>query len=74
MSLGDERREDRGAEECGRSSLLEFVVRIRRLFTRGRRSWSRSVKSETVDVAGTGRERVEGRPRPGKEVRRMLIV
>lgn len=30
--------------------------------------------SETVVSAGIGRERVGGRPRPGKEVRRMLRV
>lgn len=32
------------------------------------------MKSEIVVVAGTGKERVEGRPRPGNEVRRTLMV
>lgn len=35
---------------------------------------SRVVRSEIVLVEGTGMQRVLGRLRPGKEVRRMLIV
>jgi hypothetical protein len=57
--------------------LLEEVVSIRRWEERtGPESrvvrWD--VRSEMVEVDGSGMQRVEGRPRPGKEVRRMLIV
>jgi len=49
-------------------------VRMRRLLCAGRRSWSRICSSARVVVAGRGRERVAGRLRPGKEVKRTLTV
>jgi len=52
-------------------------VRIRRcVLSAGpeRREESASVRSAIVDVEGMGRQRVVGRPRPGKDVRRMLII
>ena len=56
------------------SCLFEMVVRIRRLLCAGMRSESCSWSSQTVVAAGNGRERVDGRLRPGKEVRRTLTV
>lgn len=56
------------------SCLFEIVVRIRRLLCAGMRSESCSRSAEIVVVAGKGRERVDGRLRPGKEVRRTLTV
>lgn len=47
---------------------------MRRVAFEGSRSDRRLVRSATVEEAGTGIERVEGRPRPGKEVRRMLSI
>lgn len=52
---------------------LEVVVRVRRLVV-GRRARSWVVKVEMGVEARVGRERVGGRPRPEKEVRRMLII
>lgn len=63
-----------GSGEEGWSGLLEVVVRVRRLYVGGRRAVSWVVKVEMEVEAGVGRERVVGRPRPEKEVRRMLIV
>jgi len=56
---------------------LEDVVRIRRcVLSAGpeRREESASVRSAIVEVDGMGRHKVVGRPRPGKDVRRMLII
>jgi len=52
-------------------------VRIRRcVLSAGpeRREESASVRSAIVEVEGMGRQRVVGSPRPGKDVRRMLIM
>ena len=46
----------------------------RRLFTAGRRDSRAVVRSEIVELEEKGRESVRGRPRPGKEVMRTLIV
>lgn len=73
-SSGEERSEESRVEESGCRSLLELVVRISRLSTSGMRLVRAAVKSATVEVAGRGSERVGGRPRPGKEVRRTLMV
>jgi len=68
------RRVEMGWEDEGRRGVLEVVVRVRRLCIGGRRAVSWVVKVEMGVEAGVGRERVGGRPRPEKEVRRMLIV
>jgi hypothetical protein len=51
-----------------------MVVKIRRLLCVGRRSWIFSRSWEIVVLDGTGSERVDGRFRPGKEVKKTLIV
>lgn len=71
---GSGRRVEMGSEDEGRRGLLEVVVRVRRLIVGGKRAVSWVVKVEMGVEAGVGRERVGGRPRPEKEVRRMLIV
>jgi hypothetical protein len=56
---------------------LEEVVRMRRWVLRAgpeRREERAEVRSAIVEVEGMGRQRVVGRPRPGKDVRRMLII
>lgn len=59
----------------GRTRVLDVVVRVRRVDKfEGSSLDSLSVRSDIVDVEGTGRERVDGNERPGKEVRRTLIV
>ena len=53
------------------------MVRIRRwALSAGpeRRKERASVRSAIVEVEGMGRQSVVGRPRPGKDVRRMLIM
>lgn len=55
-------------------SLFEFVVRMKRLLVRGNRSESLDVRSEMGDAGEMGRESVEGRLSPGKDVRRTLII
>ena len=69
-----ERRVEMGSDEDEVTSLFEFVVRMKRLLMRGNRSESRDVRSEIGDAEEMGSERVEGRSRPGKAVRRTLIV
>jgi len=71
---GSGRRVEMGSEDEGRRGLLEVVVRVRRLIVGGKRAVSWVVKVEMGVEAGVGRERGGGRPRPEKEVRRMLIV
>lgn len=56
------------------TSLLEFVVRMKRLLVGGNRSEIRVVRSEIGNDGDMGSERVEGRLRPGKEVKRTLII
>ena len=63
-----------GRGEVEESSLLEVVVRMRRVVRLGRREVRKEVRSEIEVEAGTGRESVEGRLRPGKEVRKTLMV
>jgi hypothetical protein len=63
-----------GAEDLRGNCLLEMVVRIRRLLCAGMRSWRRSWSWVIEVAAGKGRESVDGRLRPGKEVRRTLTV
>lgn len=63
-----------GADEVRGSCLFEIVVRIRRLLCAGIRSWIRSWRSEMLVAAGKGKERVAGRLRPGKEVKKTLTV
>lgn len=56
---------------------MDEVVSIRRWDDNAgpeRREVRCDVRSEIVEVDGSGMQRVEGRPRPGKEVRRMFIV
>ena len=69
-----ERRVEIGRDELDDSSRLDVVVRIRRVLREGRRAARRVVRSEIGVEAGTGRERVLGRLRPGKEVRKTLMV
>ena len=68
------RRVDMGRVEVEESSLLEVVVRMRRVVRAGRRSVRSEVRSEIGVEARTGRDSVEGRLRPGKEVRKTLMV
>lgn len=58
----------------GSISLFEEVVSISRDCIWGRRLNSCSLRSEMWMEASTGSERVDGSPRPGKDVRRMLTV
>jgi hypothetical protein len=56
---------------------LEEVVRMRRCEESAgpeRRVVRCEARSEIVEVEGRGMQRVLGRPRPGKDVRRILIV
>ena len=54
--------------------MFDEVVRSRRVLMSGSRDWRVEWKVE-IDVSdGRGNESVEGRPKPGKEVRRMLTV
>jgi hypothetical protein len=55
-------------------ALLDVVVIVRLVAEGGSRSERRRSASPIVESDATGRESVEGRPRPGKVVRRMLIV
>lgn len=66
--------DDTGADEEDGSSLFELVVIMKRLFVFGRRSTSCEVRSDIGVDANTGRDRVDGRLRPGKEVKRTLII
>jgi len=54
--------------------LFEIVVRMSRLLCAGRRLSMRSWSSDIVVLEGRGRERVDGRLSPGKDVRRTLTV
>jgi hypothetical protein len=63
-----------GAEDVRGSCLFDMVVRINRLLCAGMRSCSRSWSSEILVAAGNGSERVDGRLRPGKDVRRTFTV
>lgn len=47
---------------------------MKRLLVPGNRSESRDVRSEMGDDGKMGSESVEGRLRPGKDVRRTLII
>lgn len=58
----------------GNISLFEEVVSISRDCICGRRLNSFSLRSAIWMEASTGSERVDGSPRPGNDVRRMLIV
>lgn len=64
--IGSDRRVDR--------ILFDVVVRVRFEAVAGSRSDMRFSTSPTVDEDGTGRESVEGSPKPGKVVRRTLII
>lgn len=64
--MGSERRVDK--------ILFDVVVRFRFEAVAGSRSDMRFSTSPTVDEDGIGRESVDGRPSPGKVVRRMLII
>ncbi len=74
MSFSQESSEETGAVEDRETSLFEVVVSTRRLSRLGRRSVSCGVRSAMGAEAATGRDRVDGKPRPGKEVRRTLTV
>lgn len=65
--------DDTGADEQ-RTTLLEVVVRMIRGFICGRRSDSCCLRSVMGVEASTGSDRVEGNPRPGKEVKKTLTV
>jgi hypothetical protein len=69
-----ERRLDIGLEETNGSCLFDIVVRMKRSSLSEMRSKSRSRKSVIEVVAGRGRDRVDGRCNPGKDVSRTLIV
>lgn len=74
MSLSFSNSDDTGADEDDGSSLFEFVVMMKRLLICGRRSLSWEVRSDMEVDGDTGRDRVEGRLRPGKDVKRTLIM
>ena len=63
-----------GEVEEARSCLLFVVVMRRGWSMRGRRAWMVCTTSVMGVVALRGTERVRGRPRPAKEVRRMLTA
>jgi len=69
-----ERRVEMGRDELNDNSWLEVVVRISRVLSEGRRAARRVVRSEIGVEAGIGTERVLGRLRPGKEVRKTLMI
>ena len=73
MSLSPESNEDTGAAE-EKTSLFEVVVKIRREVRCGKRSSSCCLKCVIDAELAIGRDSVNGRPRPGKEVNKMLIV
>lgn len=73
MSL-PERRVEMGRAELGDNSRLEVVVRMRRVLSEGRRAARRFIRSDIGVEEGMGKERVVGRLRPGKEVRKTLMV
>lgn len=73
-SLGLERRSEICDSDVAASCLFEIVVRIRRLLCAGSRSWMRLLSCDMVVSAGKGRERVDGRLRPGKDVKKTLSV
>ncbi len=54
--------------------MFEFVVSSRRWLTGGSRDDSCDVRSCIDAVDGRGSESVDGRPRPGKEEMRTLMV
>jgi hypothetical protein len=56
------------------NSLLDVVVIISRVLAAGRRDRMSSTRSSIVFVAGVGTDRVEGSPRPGKDVMRTLTM
>lgn len=70
-----ERRVVSGAVEVGFSWWLEVVVRMRRLGRMPFGKWEESVvvKSLIELSAGSGRDSVDGRLRPGNDVSRTLI-
>lgn len=73
MSCSLMSNDDTGAGE-GTTTSLEVVVRMSRDFICGRRSNSCCLRSVIGVEACTGSDRVEGSPRPGKEVRKTLTV
>ena len=73
MSWSLERSEETGANDDWEISLFDVVVNNRRLSRRGRRLVSCAVRSAMDVEAATGRDRVAGKPRPEKDVRRTLI-
>jgi len=68
------RRVEIGRAELGDNSRLEVVVRMRRVLSEGMRAARRVMRSDIGVEEGMGKERVVGRLRPGKEVRKTLIV
>ena len=73
MSCSLTSKDDTGAGE-ERTSLLKVVVRMSRDFICGRWPDSCCLRSVMGVEASTGSDRVEGSPRPGKEVKKTLIV
>jgi len=70
-----ERSEVSVADDARDICLFDVVVRIsRELRVRGRRSEMAEVRSHTVAEEERGIQRVVGRPRPGKEESRTLMV
>ena len=74
VSLLLDSKVDIGADEDEGISLFDVVVRMSRLLIRGRRSDIWVVSSEICVDADTGRERVDGKSSPGKEVRKTLMT
>lgn len=74
MSDGEERRAETGSVLVLRSCLLAVVVTRSGWFTGGRRAWmaARTLLMGVAESVGT--DSVRGRPRPAKEVSRMLTV
>lgn len=64
---------DTGASE-EKISLFEVVVRMSRESICGSRSESCCLKSMIEVELSIGRDKVDGRPRPGNEVKRTLII
>lgn len=74
MSDGEERRAETGSVLVLRSCLFAVVVTSSGWLTGGRRAWmaARTVLMGVAESVGT--DKVRGRPRPAKEVSRMLTV
>ena len=73
MSWLLESNDDTGSPE-EHTSLFEVVVRMIRVFVCGRRKKTWFLRSVAVVEPSMGIDRVDGRPRPGKEVSKTLMI